>query len=185
MNHNKSFLTIQFLMLGLIICFLSAGVANAAPLYKGRFRLPNEVRWGHAVLPASDYQLNFEDIGTRAFVLIRQTKVASRSRSQQPWPTQAAKAPVHCLSRVKATNGSSAHSVWLSSARSSFMSRRPWLPPEMSRSRKRCSPYRYRPEVIGSDIRHRRHEVALGPTIAAFSALTGPKAAQKKCTEHD
>jgi hypothetical protein len=74
MNHNKSFLPIQFLMLGLIICFFSAGVANAAPLYKGRFRLPNEVRWGHAVLPAGDYQLNFEDIGTRAFVLIRQTK---------------------------------------------------------------------------------------------------------------
>jgi hypothetical protein len=74
MNRNKSVSTIQPLMLGLLFCFLWVGVANAAPLYKGRFKLPNEVRWGQTVLPAGDYQLKFQDIGTRAFVVIRNAK---------------------------------------------------------------------------------------------------------------
>jgi hypothetical protein len=74
MNRNKSFSTIQLLMLGLLISFLWADVANAAPLYKGRFTLPNEVRWGQTVLPAGDYQLKFQDIGTRAFVVIQNAK---------------------------------------------------------------------------------------------------------------
>ena len=73
MNRNKSFSTIQPLMFGLLICFLWAGVANAAPLYKGRFRLPNEVRWGQTVLPAGDYQLKFQNIGTQAQIRICKT----------------------------------------------------------------------------------------------------------------
>jgi hypothetical protein len=36
--------------------------------------LPYEVRWGQAVLPAGDYLLGFQDIGTRVFVLIRDAK---------------------------------------------------------------------------------------------------------------
>jgi hypothetical protein len=74
MNRSKSFSTIQLLMLGFLICFLRAGVANAAPLYKGRFTLPYEVRWGQAVLPAGDYLLKFQDIGLRVFVVIRDAK---------------------------------------------------------------------------------------------------------------
>jgi hypothetical protein len=74
MKTKKSFSMIQLLALGLLVCFLGAGVANAAPLYRGRFTLPYEVRWGQAVLPAGDYLLGFQEIGTRVFVLIRDAK---------------------------------------------------------------------------------------------------------------
>jgi hypothetical protein len=74
MKPKKSVSMIQLLTLGLLACLLGAGVANAAPLYRGRFTLPYEVRWGQAVLPAGDYLLGFQDIGTRVFVLIRDAK---------------------------------------------------------------------------------------------------------------
>jgi len=71
MNPKKSLSTIQLLTLGLLVSFLWAGVANAAPLYRGRFTLPYEVRWGQAVLPAGDYLLRFVDVQTRVFVVIQ------------------------------------------------------------------------------------------------------------------
>lgn len=74
MNPKRSFSTIQVLTLGLLVSFLWAGVANAAPLYRGRFTLPYEVRWGQAVLPAGDYLLRFKDVGTLVFVVINDAK---------------------------------------------------------------------------------------------------------------
>jgi hypothetical protein len=74
MNLKKNLSTVQLLMLGLMVSLLWAAVANAAPLYRGRFTLPYEVRWGQVVLPAGDYLLGFQDIGTRVFVLIRDAK---------------------------------------------------------------------------------------------------------------
>ena len=71
MNPKKSLSTIQLLTLGLLVSFLWAGAANAAPLYRGRFTLPYEVRWGQAVLPAGDYLLRFVDVQTRVFVVIQ------------------------------------------------------------------------------------------------------------------
>ena len=62
------------LTLGLLVSFLWAGVANAAPLYRGRFSLPYEVRWGQAVLPAGEYLFRFEDDKTRVFVVIQEAK---------------------------------------------------------------------------------------------------------------
>ena len=93
MNRSKSFSTIQLLMLGFLICFLRAGVANAAPLYKGRFTLPYEVRWGQAVLPAGDYLLGFQDIGTRVFVLIRDAKSGKDIAFLAPLGNSDAKGP--------------------------------------------------------------------------------------------
>ena len=74
MKRKKSFLTIQLVTLGLLVCFLGAGVANAAPLYRGTFTLPYEVRWGQTVLPAGDYLIRFQDVSTRAFVVIKDAK---------------------------------------------------------------------------------------------------------------
>jgi hypothetical protein len=74
MNPKKSFSMIQLLTLGLLASFLWAGVANAAPLYRGRFSLPYEVRWGQAVLPAGEYLLRFVDVQTRVFVVIQDAK---------------------------------------------------------------------------------------------------------------
>jgi hypothetical protein len=74
MNLKKNLSTFQLLALGLLVSFLWAGVANAAPLYRGRFSLPYEVRWGQGVLPAGEYLVRFEDVQTRVFVVIRDAK---------------------------------------------------------------------------------------------------------------
>ena len=74
MNLKKKLSTVQLLTLGLLVSFLWASVANAAPRYRGRFSLPYEVRWGQAVLPAGEYLLRFVDVQTRVFVVIRDAK---------------------------------------------------------------------------------------------------------------
>jgi len=74
MNLKKKLSTVQLLALGLLVSFLWAGVANAAPLYRGRLSLPYEVHWGQAVLPAGEYLLRFVDVQTRVFVVIRDAK---------------------------------------------------------------------------------------------------------------
>ena len=74
MNLKKKLSTVQLLALGLLVSFLWASVANAAPRYRGRFSLPYEVRWGQAVLPAGEYLLRFEDVRTRVFVVIQDAK---------------------------------------------------------------------------------------------------------------
>jgi hypothetical protein len=74
MNLKKNISTVQLLTLGLLVSFLWAGVANAAPLYRGRFSLPYEVRWGQAVLPAGEYLIRFQDVQTRVFVVIQDAK---------------------------------------------------------------------------------------------------------------
>jgi hypothetical protein len=73
MNIKKNLSTVQYFMLCLVISLLCADLASAAPLY-GRFTLPYEVRWGHAVLPSGDYLLGFQEFGGRVFVLIRDAK---------------------------------------------------------------------------------------------------------------
>ena len=74
MNLKKKLSTVQLLTLGLLVSFLWASVANAAPRYRGRFSLPYEVRWGQAILPAGEYLLRFEDVKTRVFVVIQDAK---------------------------------------------------------------------------------------------------------------
>jgi hypothetical protein len=74
MNLKKNISTVQLLTLGLLVSFIWAGVADAAPLYRGRFSLPYEVRWGQALLPAGEYLIRFEDVQTRVFVVIRDAK---------------------------------------------------------------------------------------------------------------
>jgi hypothetical protein len=70
MNLKKNLSTVQLVTLGLLVSFLWTSVANAAPLYRGRFSLPYEVRWVHTVLPAGEYQLRFEDVQMRVFRLL-------------------------------------------------------------------------------------------------------------------
>jgi hypothetical protein len=74
MNLKKNVSTFQLLALGLLVSFLWASVANAAPGYRGRFSLPYEVRWGQAVLPAGEYLLRFVDVQTGVFVVIHDAK---------------------------------------------------------------------------------------------------------------
>jgi hypothetical protein len=74
MNLKKSFSTLQLLTLGLLASLLWVGMAQAAPLYRGKFTLPYAVRWGNAVLPAGEYRLRFADLGTRVFAVIQDEK---------------------------------------------------------------------------------------------------------------
>jgi hypothetical protein len=66
--------TVQLLAIGLLTSLLSATVAEAAPLYRGKFTLPYAVRWGQAVLPAGEYQLKFRDVQTSVFVVLQDAK---------------------------------------------------------------------------------------------------------------
>ena len=74
MKHTKGLSTVQLLTLGLVITLLCASVAQAAPLYRGKFTLPYAVRWGQAVLPAGEYQLKFRDVQTSVFVVLQDAK---------------------------------------------------------------------------------------------------------------
>ena len=74
MKLTKGLSTVQLLTVGLLISLLCASVAQAAPLYRGKFTLPHAVRWGQAVLPAGEYQLRFKDVQARVFVVIQDAK---------------------------------------------------------------------------------------------------------------
>ena len=74
MKLTKGRSTVQLLTVGLLISLLCASVAQAAPLYRGKFTLPYAVRWGQAVLPAGEYQLKFRDVQARVFVVIQDAK---------------------------------------------------------------------------------------------------------------
>jgi hypothetical protein len=74
MKFRRNLSTVQLLTLGLLLALLSVGVAQAAPVYQGKFALPYAVRWGQAVLPAGEYRIRFEDIGRRVFVVIQEAE---------------------------------------------------------------------------------------------------------------
>src|SRR5215472_6466775 len=70
MKFKRNLATVQRLTLGLLIALLWVGVAQAAPVYQGKFALPYAVYWGQAVLPAGEYRLRFQDVGRHVFVVI-------------------------------------------------------------------------------------------------------------------
>jgi hypothetical protein len=74
MKSQNNFPAIQFAMFGLVASLLLVGVALAAPIYRGSFTLPYDARWGQATLPAGDYMIRFEDVGSRAFLVVKETK---------------------------------------------------------------------------------------------------------------
>jgi hypothetical protein len=74
MKSQNNFSAIQFATFGLVASLLLIGVALAAPIYRGSFALPFDARWGSTTLPAGDYMLRFEDVGSRAFLVVKETK---------------------------------------------------------------------------------------------------------------
>jgi hypothetical protein len=76
MKLQGNFSRVQTFTLGLVVLvsILCAGVAQAAPAYRGKFTLPYTVRWGNIVVPAGDYRFGFEDVGPHAFVVIEDAK---------------------------------------------------------------------------------------------------------------
>jgi hypothetical protein len=54
-------------VLGILIATLAFSVAaSAQPVFQGRFVLPRETRWNHAVLPAGEYSIRMDSIATYA-----------------------------------------------------------------------------------------------------------------------
>jgi len=74
MKLKRNFSTVQIFALGLVVLILCAGVAQAAPAYRGKFTLPYAARWGNVVIPAGEYRLGFRDVANRTFVTIEEAK---------------------------------------------------------------------------------------------------------------
>jgi hypothetical protein len=138
MNPKKSLSTIQLLTLGLLVSFLWAGLANAAPLYRGRFTLQYEVRWGQAVLPAGDYLLRFVDVQTRVFVVIQDANNGKDVAYLAPVTKTEAKG-TSALLLADEGDQRVVHSLRLGElAESSSMNPRSCVVPETSVKRKQC-----------------------------------------------
>lgn len=74
MKSQNNFSAIQFATLGLVASLLLVEVALAAPIYRGSFTLPFDARLGQTTLPAGDYMIRFADVGSRSFLVIKETK---------------------------------------------------------------------------------------------------------------
>ena len=64
----------QLLTMGLLALFIMVAAAEAAPIYRGSFTLPYEAQWAQATLPAGDYTIRFQDVGSRTFVVVKEVK---------------------------------------------------------------------------------------------------------------
>lgn len=55
------------MILGVLMAiFVCGAAANAQPAFSGKFVLPQEVRWNHAVLPAGEYTIYMSSIAAPA-----------------------------------------------------------------------------------------------------------------------
>ena len=52
----------------LLAAIVLGGAATAYPTFSGKFTLPYEVHWGHALLPAGDYTMTMEPFESAAQV---------------------------------------------------------------------------------------------------------------------
>jgi hypothetical protein len=56
--------------LGLIAVCVSASAASAQNVFKGKFTLPEDVRWGDATLPAGDYSFSLKSVALPAQITL-------------------------------------------------------------------------------------------------------------------
>jgi hypothetical protein len=60
-KHATQYPSSLRLLLGVLIAtFVFTAAASAEPTFAGKFRLPYEVHWGQAVLPAGDYVIRMD-----------------------------------------------------------------------------------------------------------------------------
>lgn len=71
---TKQHSTTVKLILGVLFatCVFTAA-ANAQPSFEGKFTLPYEVRWNHAVLPAGEYFIQLDDMKMPAVLISKAT----------------------------------------------------------------------------------------------------------------
>jgi hypothetical protein len=69
-----SAMTAGKLLLGVLMTmFIYGAAANAQPAFSGKFVLPQEVRWNHAVLPAGEYTIEMSSISAPALLHSKNT----------------------------------------------------------------------------------------------------------------
>ena len=73
-NIQRSVIRATLLAAALLATALIGGPAKAQAGIQGKFTLPQETRWGQAMLPAGDYQLTFADNNTGTALVIRDAK---------------------------------------------------------------------------------------------------------------
>ena len=71
MNSTRSFKWFGFLALAVLAAYLSPASRGAEPVFKGRFTLPFETRWGTAVLPAGNYSFTMQSATDSSLIAVR------------------------------------------------------------------------------------------------------------------
>jgi hypothetical protein len=66
LNTTQNSTTVKLLLGILIATCVFTAAANAQPNFEGKFTLPYEVHWNHAVLPAGEYAIQVDSNGTPA-----------------------------------------------------------------------------------------------------------------------
>lgn len=80
---------------------LLATAANAQPSFAGRFTLPYEVHWGHAVLPPGDYLIRMDSTAATAVI---SSKDGSMTAFTQIPTIADSNAPDRCLTITNSGN---------------------------------------------------------------------------------
>ena len=121
------------LILGVLFatCVFTAA-ANAQPSFEGKFTLPYEVQWNHAVLPAGEYSIEVDAKGMPAVLRIDQHRQVGPHKRADP-----------CRSR-EGRRPPDGHDSW-KRAQSSFRelacrSASPWFSIHSPRRNVKCSP---------------------------------------------
>lgn len=71
MKTHQKLIAVKLLVLTLAVICLLAGVANAEPIFQGKFTLPRAARWGMAVLPAGEYSLRVDQVDATRMITIQ------------------------------------------------------------------------------------------------------------------
>jgi hypothetical protein len=68
LNMAQPSTTVKLILGVLIATCVFTAAANAQPSFEGKFTLPYEVQWNHAVLPAGEYSIRMDSKGSPAVV---------------------------------------------------------------------------------------------------------------------
>ena len=88
-NTNQRPSSVQLLLGVLVATFVFSVAANAQPTFEGKFVLPHEVRWNHAVLPAGEYSIEIES--TEAPVVLHSASTGKSYNTSTPMMADAEK----------------------------------------------------------------------------------------------
>jgi hypothetical protein len=67
-NMTRNSVSAKLLLGVLLATFVFTAAANAQPSFQGKFTLPYEVQWNHAVLPAGEYSIEVDAKGRPAIL---------------------------------------------------------------------------------------------------------------------